>query len=210
ASQKLEMVRLGRVREKSVGSLSGGMRQRLALAMALLTDPPFLIFDEPLANIDLRGQLGFIEFVRSLAVRGTTLLIATHLTGLGDLADRVVVLNRGRVIATGTPTELMARINADETLYVRPKEGMEEKVIELVERGAIAKVVDKRSKLMVVSVPSSSKLTLLRVLLADENSGLIEDVSMDPSKIESSYGKLLQRTSASLTPTGTATRENKN
>ncbi len=135
AIEKLEAVGLGKVRRKPIRSLSGGMRQRLALAMALLTDPPLLVFDEPLASIDLRGQLSFLELVRKLSSTGTTFLIATHLTGLGDFADDVVVLHRGRLVARGAPADLLARINADETLYLKPKAGMQKSVVELVEAG---------------------------------------------------------------------------
>ena len=198
ANAKLAMVGLGeKSRRKSMRSLSGGMRQRFALAMALLTDPPFLVFDEPLASIDLRGQLGFLEFVKRLDSRGTTVLIATHLTGFGDIADKVVVLNRGRVMAEGTPRDLMAKINADEVLYVKPKDGAEDQLARLVEGEADVRAIEggKGGRLMVISVPAGSKLRLLKILLAESNSALVEDVSMDPSKIESSYGRLLQRTS---------------
>jgi ABC-2 type transport system ATP-binding protein len=209
ANEKLEMVGLGeRLRKKSIRALSGGMRQRFAIAMALLTDPPFLVFDEPLASIDLRGQLGFLEFVRRLAAGGTTLLIATHLTGLGDIADKVVVLNRGRVVVVGTPTELMARINADETFYIKPKGGAEGQLTRLLEGESTLKVVDSGGggKLLVVSIPPGSKVRLLKVLFEDGNGDLIEDISMDPSKIESSYNKLLQRTSSQPSQ-GDAARE---
>lgn len=207
ANEKLEMVGLGeRLRKKSIRALSGGMRQRLAIAMALLTDPPFLVFDEPLASIDLRGQLGFLEFVRRLAASGTTLLIATHLTGLSDLADKVIVLNRGRVVVVGTPGELMARINADETFYIKPRDGAEGELSRLLEGESDLRVVESGShgKLFVVSTPPSSKLRLLKILFEDGNGDLIEDISMDPSKIESSYNKLLRRTlSTPSTPEGT-------
>ncbi len=192
ARQKLEMVGLGKALRKPVESLSGGMRQRLALCVALMTDPPFLIFDEPLASVDLRGQLGFIEFVRTLSMKGTTFLVATHLTGLSDLADQVVVLNKGRVVATGSPAELLARVNSDDTFYLKPKEGMEKQVVELL-ASVNARVIDDRSRTIVVAVPPGSKVQLLRILFADGN--LVEDISIDPSKIESSYRKLLQKTS---------------
>ena len=203
AKEKLEMVGLGeRVRRKSIHALSGGMRQRFAIAMALLNDPPFLVFDEPLASIDLRGQVGFLEFVRRLAAGGATMLIATHLTGLGDIADRVIVLNRGRVVVVGTPGELMAKINADETLYIKPKDGAEGQVTKLVEGEGSVKALDGSGggKLLVVSVAPGSKLRLLKILFEDGNADLVEDVSMDPSKIESSYNKLLEKTGKSEGP----------
>ena len=105
--EKLAIVGLTDATKKTMKALSGGMRQRFALGMALLTNPPMLIFDEPLANIDLKGQLDFLGLVRNLALGGHTLLIATHLTGLSEFADQVVVLNRGRKIAEGNPDVLL-------------------------------------------------------------------------------------------------------
>ena len=193
--EKLAAVGLGKVGRKPIQSLSGGMRQRFALAMALLTNPPMLIFDEPLASIDLRGQLRFLELVKRLSSKGTTLLIATHLSGLGDFADDALVLHRGRLVAQGTPAELLARINAEETIYLKPRAGMEKAAVELVEAGH-GRVMDAESMPMVISVPPSSKMPLLRSLLAQED--LIEDVSMEPTKIESSYSGLLQKAVAKI------------
>jgi Cu-processing system ATP-binding protein len=187
---KLERLGLGKARNKTIGSLSGGARQRFALAMALLTSPPLLVFDEPLASVDLRGQLGFLEFVKALSVSGTTLLIATHLTGLSDIADQAVVLNRGRLVAAGPPAELLARMNAEDTLYIRPKAGMEDQVSALV-ASASGRVLDRRSRVMVVAVPPGSKVALLKALFSDGD--IVEDISMDHSQIESSYSKLLQK-----------------
>jgi ABC-2 type transport system ATP-binding protein len=191
ALEKLEMVGLGKALRKPIGSLSGGMKQRFAISVALMTDPPCLIFDEPLASVDLRGQLGFIEFVRTLSTNGTTLLIATHLTGLSDLADQVIVLNRGEVAAVGTPAELLAKVNADDTFYIKPKAGMEKQILELV-ASASARAVNDKSMPLVVLVPHGSKVPLLKALFAD--GGLVEDISIDPSRIEASYRKLLQKT----------------
>lgn len=187
---KLERLGLGKVRSKSIGSLAGGMRQRFAVAMALLTNPPFLVFDEPLASVDLRGQLAFLDFVGALATSGTTLLIATHLTGLSDVVDQTIVLNKGRLVAAGTPAELLARIGAEVTLYVKPRPGAERELAARVE-SANGRVVSTRREYVVVAVPAESKLGLLRALFADE--GLVEDISIDHSQIESSYNKLFQR-----------------
>lgn len=188
--EKLEAVGLGKARGKNVHALSGGMRQRFALAMALLTDPPFLVFDEPLASIDLRGQLGFLELVKRLASKGTTFLIATHLSGLGDFADDAVVLHRGKVVAEGSPSELLERVNADETVYLRPATGREGELLALVE-ASHGRVVDARGSPMVVSVPSAEKLAFLKAIFSDGD--LVSDVSMEPAKIEASYTKLLQK-----------------
>jgi Cu-processing system ATP-binding protein len=186
---KLERLGLGKARNKTIGSLSGGARQRFALAMALLTNPPMLIFDEPLANIDLKGQLDFLGLVRNLALGGHTLLIATHLTGLSEFADQVVVLNRGRKIAEGTPDVLLAQLDADQTLYVKAKVGHEKEVNEILARNQ-AKIIDDRSQTLVVSIPNSRKFALLNNLFS--NGGILDDIAIEPSKIEAAYTKFLE------------------
>lgn len=96
--------------DTNVAHLSGGMRQRLALAAALISDPPVLLLDEPTANLDAasRGQL--LEQVTQLRDEGRTVLISTHfLDSLSDLADRALVLRRGKVLFDGTAEELLSR-----------------------------------------------------------------------------------------------------
>jgi ABC-type multidrug transport system ATPase subunit len=187
--EKLAIVGLTEANKKSMKALSGGMRQRFALAMALLTNPPMLIFDEPLANIDLKGQLDFLGLVRNLALGGHTLLIATHLTGLSEFADQVVVLNRGRKIAEGTPDVLLAQLDADQTLYVKAKVGHEKEVNEILARNQ-AKIIDDRSQTLVVSIPNSRKFALLNNLFS--NGGILDDIAIEPSKIEAAYTKFLE------------------
>jgi ABC-type multidrug transport system ATPase subunit len=191
--EKLAIVEMSDATKKTIKSLSGGMRQRFALAAALLTNPPLLIFDEPLANIDLKGQLDFLGLVRNLSLGGSTLLIATHLTGLSEFADQVIVLNRGRKIAEGAPEELLARLDAEETIYLKPKPGKEREVAEILAK-ANAKIVNDKSATLVVSVPTSAKLTLLNSLFT--NGGLLDDLAIEPLKIESSYTKFLQEKAA--------------
>ncbi len=187
--EKLAVVELSDATRKTIKSLSGGMRQRFALAMALLTNPPLLIFDEPLANIDLKGQLDFLGLVRNLSLSGSTLLIATHLAGLSEFADQVIVLHRGRKIAEGAPAELLTRLDADETIYIKPKAGKEREVSEVLAKTK-AKILNDKSATMVVSVPTSAKFTLLNSFFT--NGGLLEDLAIEPLKIESTYTKFLE------------------
>jgi ABC-type multidrug transport system ATPase subunit len=187
--EKLAIVGLTDSTKKAMKALSGGMRQRFALAMALLTDPPMLIFDEPLANIDLKGQLDFLGLVRNLALGGHTLLIATHLTGLSEFADQVVVLNRGRKIAEGTPDILLSQLDPDQTIYLKPKSGRQKEVVEIVSRSN-GKVLNDKSLTMVVSVPNSKKFVLLNSLFS--NGGLLDDIAIEPSKIEAAYTKFFE------------------
>ena len=187
--EKLAIVGLTDATKKTMKALSGGMRQRFALAMALLTNPPMLIFDEPLANIDLKGQLDFLGLVRNLALGGHTLLIATHLTGLSEFADQVIVFNRGRKIAEGNPDILLSQLDADQILYVRPKAGHEKEVIEILQKNG-AKIINDKSLTMVISIPNSRKFAVLNNLFS--NGGILDDIAIEPSKIEAAYTKFLE------------------
>jgi nitrous oxidase accessory protein len=89
---------------RPVSQLSGGMRQKLALVVALLSDPPVLLLDEPTSNLDARTRREFGELLERLKAAGKTLLFCTHRPSeVWKLADRVIVLERGRKVAEGTP-----------------------------------------------------------------------------------------------------------
>ncbi len=106
----LEFVELADVAGRKVGGYSKGMRQRLALAAALLGDPEVLFLDEPLDGLDPAGQAVLRDQLRTLVEqRGTTIVMSTHdLTDVEQLADRVVVIDRGRFVTEGTVAELTA------------------------------------------------------------------------------------------------------
>ena len=114
----LEVVHLQRQRTMRVSELSGGMQQRLALAAALLSDPPLLLLDEPTANLDLASRREFQALLRDLRSQGRAVLLSTHLVeGLSELADRVLLLDGGRVIMDA-PMEELLRLGRDQRLAV--------------------------------------------------------------------------------------------
>jgi len=92
---------------RRVGAYSRGMKQRIGLAQALVTNPRLVILDEPTANLDPEGAEDIAEIVRGIRRRGGTVLLSSHNLGqIEDLCTRVVVLNRGRLVASGTVSEL--------------------------------------------------------------------------------------------------------
>jgi ABC-type multidrug transport system ATPase subunit len=103
---------LGDVVHRPVRHLSGGMRQKLALVVALLADPPVLLLDEPTSNLDARARREFAGLLLRLKAAGKTLLFCTHRPSeVWALADRVVVLERGRKVAEGPPEQVRRHLS---------------------------------------------------------------------------------------------------
>jgi ABC-2 type transport system ATP-binding protein len=109
AGELLERFALTGAGERLVRTYSGGMRRRLDLAASLVATPPVLFLDEPTTGLDPRSRLELWALLRDLVADGTTLVLTTqYLEEADQLADRVVVLDHGRVIAEGEPAELKA------------------------------------------------------------------------------------------------------
>jgi ABC-2 type transport system ATP-binding protein len=107
AGQLLEQFDLADAAGKQPKDFSGGMRRRLDLAVSLIATPPVLFLDEPTTGLDPRSRVELWEVLRGLVRDGTTLLLTTqYLEEADQLADRIVVIDHGRIIAQGTPLEL--------------------------------------------------------------------------------------------------------
>jgi ABC-2 type transport system ATP-binding protein len=104
-------------RDARVGKLSGGQRQRLAVACALAGDPEILFLDEPTTGLDPQSRLQLWERIEGLKAAGRTVLLTTHYMEEAErLCDRVAVVDHGRIIAEGSPAELIARLHAPHVL----------------------------------------------------------------------------------------------
>ncbi|HEU6444254.1 MAG TPA: ATP-binding cassette domain-containing protein [Gaiellaceae bacterium] len=100
--------------DRLVRTYSGGMRRRLDLAAALVARPPVLFLDEPTTGLDIRSRIGLWESMEALVAGGTTVLLTTQYLDEADrLADRIAVIDRGLVLAEGTPDELKTQIGGD-------------------------------------------------------------------------------------------------
>ncbi|WP_307082510.1 ATP-binding cassette domain-containing protein [Streptomyces canus] len=114
ADELLEHFGLADTGRKPVRAYSGGMRRRLDLAASLIRDPEVLFLDEPTTGLDPRGRSEVWAAVRSLVGGGTTVLLTTqYLEEADQLADRISLVDRGRVVADGTADELKARTGGD-------------------------------------------------------------------------------------------------
>lgn len=113
ADELLERVGLTGAADRRVGTYSGGMRRRLDLALSLIHQPTVLFLDEPTTGLDPMSRLTLWEEVRRLNREGTTVLLTTqYLEEADQLADRVAIIDHGRIVQQGTPTELKAAVGA--------------------------------------------------------------------------------------------------
>jgi ABC-2 type transport system ATP-binding protein len=109
-TETLSVAALDEIRDREFGELSGGQKQRVLFALALCGNPDLIFLDEPTVGMDVEARRLLWQQIRKLVDRGKTVLLTTHYLEEADaLADRIVVINRGRIIAKGTPAEIKNR-----------------------------------------------------------------------------------------------------
>lgn len=124
SGQLLDLVGLDGQADTRVGQLSGGQRRRLDLAVALVGDPEMLFLDEPTTGFDPGARRGAWSMVRTLTDLGKTVLLTTHfMDEASALADRLAVLVDGRIVAQGSPAQVVARHSSKTRVRVRLPEG---------------------------------------------------------------------------------------
>jgi len=123
-NEVLEQVGLTEKAQSYVGKLSGGQRQRLAVACALVGDPELLFLDEPTTGLDPQSRRQLWDILRGLRSQGRTVLITTHYMDEAErLCDRVAIIDYGRVIALGSPIELIAQLGGEHLVEFALNEG---------------------------------------------------------------------------------------
>ncbi|MDJ0752072.1 MAG: ABC transporter ATP-binding protein [Ardenticatenaceae bacterium] len=162
--------------QKAVGDLSGGLKQRLALALALLADPAILMLDEPTASLDVSAREAFLSLLLDLKQAGKTIVFTTHrLDEMSTLADRVLHLVDGRLQADSSPAELHLQMGWTTMLHLSMPAGSIDAALTVLGQHGLEGRQNGRG--IYVSVPASKKGLPLELLYRE---GIpVTDFSLD-------------------------------
>ena len=171
-----------------VMALSGGLAQRLMVARALLHDPAILFLDEPTAGLDPQSRIGLWDIVGGLHERGQTVVLTTHNMEEADqLCDRIGIMDRGRILALGTPEQLKQSVGADTIVTVSvdgDRDRLAGELCRTVDGVDSAKVLDGSVQ---VAVRGTDRV-LIRVIAASEDAGYpVRDVQVAPPSLETVF-----------------------
>jgi ABC-2 type transport system ATP-binding protein len=177
ADELLAQVGLQERRRSLIAGYSRGMRQRLGIARALVNRPDVVFLDEPTLGLDPAGQRQMLETVRRIArERGATVLLSTHLLAeVEETCSRVLILNRGRVVADGTVAEITRRAAAPRSARLRVAPGHAERAAALLRAvGGIqgVEVPRDQSGLLVVTFDQNGEMPVNKALVALTRPGL--------------------------------------
>ncbi len=186
----LDRVGLAKAAERRIGTYSKGMRQRLGLAQALIGRPRLLLLDEPTTGLDPGLRMEFYEIVGELRERGATVVLSSHvLTELEERTERVIIVNRGRLVADGTLDELRRIAELPATVRLSVAQGGMEKVRDLL--GAPASARTFNGHRIEIDATPAEKIELLR--RATGAGELIEDIDVIPPSLDELYAHFLRK-----------------
>jgi ABC-2 type transport system ATP-binding protein len=129
----LDFLELSEFKDRLAGKLSGGMKQRLALGVALIHNPSLLILDEPTAGVDPSLRRAFWNYFRSLNKEGTTILVTTHYMDEAENCDRIGLMSKGKLIAIGSPRELKRKAFGGDVIELKIKGDIDSLPLKILE-----------------------------------------------------------------------------
>jgi len=182
----LSVAGLENLKNRKFGDLSGGQRQRVLFALAICGDPDLLFLDEPTVGLDVEARRMLWDQIRQLVRRGKTVLLTTHYLQEADaLADRVAVINKGEIIAEGTPAEIKAQTAGKKIRCITS--------VSLAELRRIAGVTEVREDREAVEIHTAEAEPVLRELFARDTS--VSGLEVTSAGLEEAFLALTQEAS---------------
>jgi ABC-2 type transport system ATP-binding protein len=194
ADEMLERFGLTDAADRIVKTYSGGMRRRLDLAVSLIAAPPVLFLDEPTTGLDPRSRNSLWEMLDELVKGGTTLLLTTQYMEEADrLADSIIVIEAGRIIASGSPAALKATVGGERiAVVVRDSSRLADAAVALIAVAGAEPVVEV--DLRRLTIPADGAATLAHVVRALDAAGIaVDDLALRRATLDDVFLRLTGR-----------------
>jgi len=178
-------------RKSLVRSLSQGMKQKLMLGLTLLTEPDILLLDEPLSSIDIEGQLSLLRQLEEIKKEGKSILISSHIVGMGSVIDRVLVLNRGEVVAFGGVEEVLAKLHIRDKIYIKLQQGgvQDNELVDILMKNNVYSV-QRLEGWLIIECDSKDKAKLIASIF--DRGIRPEDIVSEALSLEKHYYELIR------------------
>lgn len=196
AQELLEIVDLSEAAGRRIGGYSGGMRRRLDLALTLVNEPNILFLDEPTTGLDPSSRAAIWKELRRLnKENGTTIFLTTqYLEEADSLADRIGIINKGEIVAMGSPKELKAQIGQDLiTITLKDRESLDQGVGLVRKQMEGVDVLAQQDKILVYVEEGTKQLLEVVRILDTENIGII-DIQLSSPTLDDIFLKLTSET----------------
>ncbi|MBP6335414.1 MAG: gliding motility-associated ABC transporter ATP-binding subunit GldA [Bacteroidia bacterium] len=187
-SEMIEMVGLTLEQHKKIGALSKGYRQRVGLAQALIHDPKVLILDEPTSGLDPNQLADIRQLIRSLGKEKTVILSTHIMQEVEAICDRVIIINRGRIVADGPTANLSKSKSAEEIILVEFDKPVDKKHITMIEGIVSAEMLSGNTWKITANASSDARATLFR--FAVEKDLTILSLQKQEQKLEDIFHQL--------------------
>jgi ABC-2 type transport system ATP-binding protein len=130
----MNIVKISDIRKRLIRNLSKGYKQRVGLAQALVGDPEILIMDEPTGGLDPKQIIDMREFIKKIGEKRTIILSSHILPEISAVCDRVLIINKGEIVAAGAPSELSNKLSISRRIIIRFKGGSKDEMIKIINR----------------------------------------------------------------------------
>jgi ABC-2 type transport system ATP-binding protein len=191
----LEQMRLTEDADRLVRTYSGGMRRKLDLGASLVGEPRLLLLDEPTTGIDPGSGIDLWDAIRALVAQGTNVLLTTQYLDEADhLADRMVIIDRGKAVANGTPAELKKRTGRNVIeVHVSDRRDIADVATALAAIGDGDPQIDEATRRVTVVLGGSTELLARALVSLERRSIILDDVALRPPRIEEVFLELTGR-----------------